>query len=43
VVGRKAYGVTHSGALIRADLATRKVRVVRRLPGAPQIIASASR
>jgi hypothetical protein len=43
VVGRKAYGVTHGGALIRADLATRKVRVIRRLPGTPQIIASASR
>jgi hypothetical protein len=43
VIGRKAYGVTHGGALIRADLETRKVRVARRLPGTPSVIVSATR
>jgi hypothetical protein len=43
VVGRSAYGVTHSGGLIRADLATRKIRLVRRLPGKSELIVSATR
>jgi hypothetical protein len=43
VIGRRAYGVTPGGALIRADLPSGKVRLVRRLPGEPEFIASASR
>lgn len=40
VVGGTAYGVTPGGALVSAKLPSGRVRMVRRLPGTPEFIAS---
>ncbi|MGH3065376.1 MAG: hypothetical protein ACRDOF_03655 [Gaiellaceae bacterium] len=41
-IGRTMYGVTRGGTLIRADLTSGKVRVVRRLPGRASVIVAAT-
>ena len=43
MIGSTAYGVRHTGALLRAVLPSGKVRVIRRLPGEPSVIVSAAR
>ena len=42
-LGGTAYGVRPYGALVRAELPSGPVRIVRRLPGTPTVIASAAR
>ena len=43
VIGSGVFGVRRGGTLLRADLRSGKVRVVRRLPGKTELIASAAR
>lgn len=42
LIGRTAYGLTLRGALVSTKLPSRPVRVVRRLPGEPDVIVSAT-
>jgi hypothetical protein len=40
IVGGTAYGVTPGGALVSATLPSKRVQVVRRLPGTPEFITA---
>ena len=41
LLGRTAYGVNLRGALVRAQLPSGPVQIVRRLPGKPEVVSAA--